>query len=135
MDEFARRDVDYYAKISESSSALRNLLTHEMEKLTSRVMDKIYEFDNILLTTGFRSDRIERMHTAIKTDVSRHEVLCFEIATKFETQNTIFKEIGLAVEGLKTYALVTDLHLEAYLPLQAANIAYEVGKLTVRKDK
>ena len=62
-----------------------------MEKLTTRIMDKIYEFDNILLTTGFRSDRIERMHQAIKTDVGRHEVLCYEIAQKFENQNAVFQ--------------------------------------------
>ena len=66
-----------------------------------------------MLTTGFRSDRIERMQKAIQSDVGRHEALCYEIAEKFEIQNTVLNQMGLSVDALKTYALVTDLHLEA----------------------
>ena len=58
-----------------------------MEKLSVRVLEKINEFDNLILTTAFRTDRIDRMHQAMKSDVSRHEALAYEIAAKFEVHS------------------------------------------------
>jgi hypothetical protein len=62
-------------------------------------------------------DRIDRMYGRMKTDVIRHETLCFEIARKFEAQHEVLTQLTDSTESLKTYALVNDLHLEAYLPL------------------
>ena len=47
----------------------------------------------------------------------------------------MLSEYAEHVEALKMYALVTDLHFEAYLPLQTATIAYDVVKTIFDKDK
>ena len=78
------------------------------------MLEKLYEFDNLMMTTGFTIDRIDRMYTAMKSDVSRHETLAFEISTKLEAHHTVLKQVIDSIEALKTYAIVTDLHLEAY---------------------
>ena len=53
------------------------------------------------------------MHKTVISDFSRSEALCYEIAEKFELQNKVLHQLGVSVDALKTYALVTDLHLEA----------------------
>ena len=68
------------------------------------------------------------MYSRMKTDIARHEILCFELATKFEQQYEVLNRCTEDIEALKTYALVNDLHMETYLPIQSATIAYEVGK-------
>ena len=40
-----------------------------------------------------------------------------------------------SIDALKRYALVTDLHLEAYLPLQTASIAFDVVRGVSQKEK
>ena len=70
--------------------------------------------DNKITEEGYSFDRIQRVYTAMKADVRRHETLCFELAQKFEAQHTILMEYAENIECLKTYALVTDLHMEAY---------------------
>ena len=64
----------------------------------------------------------------MKTDLTRHETLCYELAKKFELQAVLLLDITSSIEALKTYPLVNDLHMEAYQPLQVAAIAYEVTK-------
>ena len=81
------------------------------------------------------SERIDRMYQAMKGDVRRHETLCYELATKFEQQNELLLQFNENIEALKTNYLVTDLHLEAYLPVQTALIAYDVGRGSVHKTK
>jgi hypothetical protein len=44
-------------------------------------------------------------------------------------------EITDGIEVLKEYALVNDLHMEAYLPLQTATIAYEVSNILNKVSK
>ena len=73
------------------------------------------------------------MYQAMKVDLRRHETLCYEIATKFETHHNLLKDLTDHVETLKTYTLVNDLHMEAYQPLQIATIAFEVCKSSVTK--
>jgi len=54
------------------------------------------------------------MYTAIKVDVQRHETLCYELATKFESQHLFLSEFAQNIESLKTYVLLNDLNVEAY---------------------
>ena len=75
------------------------------------------------------------MYRRIKDDVIRHETLSYEIATKFEQHHDVMIQLSDHVEALKTYALVNDLHMEAYLPLQTATIAFEVGKGILPRDR
>jgi hypothetical protein len=35
------------------------------------------------------SDRVERMYKAMKSDLGRHETLCYELANKFEAQHDV----------------------------------------------
>jgi hypothetical protein len=88
-----------------------------------------------MVTTGFTTDRIDRMYKLMKADISRHEALAFEMASKFDVHHKVLKEASESIEALKTYALVTDLHLEAYQPLQIATIVYEIGRGGVEKSR
>ena len=74
-------------------------------------------------------------HFPLKIDITRHESLAFEIGTKLEAHRTVLNQVVDSIEALKTYAIVTDLHLEAYQPLQIATIAYEVGRGIVKKNR
>jgi hypothetical protein len=47
----------------------------------------------------------------------------------------VLKEFLKNIEALKTYAICNDLHMEAYQPLQMANIAFEVTKGLVTKAR
>ena len=47
----------------------------------------------------------------------KHENLAYEIANKLEVHQEVLLEVSEAVDAVKTFALVTDLHLEAYQPL------------------
>ena len=67
--------------------------------------------------SNYKIDRVDRMYTRMKEDIGRHETLCFELALKFEQQHTILSAVTDSIETLKNYALVNDVHLEAYLPL------------------
>ena len=73
-------------------------------------------------------------NTVVRNGI-RHETLCYELATKFEAQHNVLLDFAENIESLKTYALVTDLHLEAYLPMQIATIAFDVGKGIIQKNK
>ena len=68
------------------------------------------------------------MYERMKVDVGRHETLCFELATKFDQQYEVIWNLTNSMDSLKNYALLNDLHLEAYLPFQMAGLAFEVGK-------
>jgi len=37
-------------------------------------------------------------------------------------------ELGENISALKTYTFINEMHMEAYLPLQSATIAYEVSR-------
>jgi hypothetical protein len=69
------------------------------------------------MSVKFTTERNDRMYEAMKKDVIRHENLCFELATKFEAHYDTFHQIYENIESLKSHALTTDLHLEAFLPL------------------
>ena len=71
----------------------------------------------------------------MRDDICRHEQLCFEIANKFDEQNNVLKQLTESIEAVKEYALVNDLHMEAYLPLQTATVAYEVTNILCKVSK
>jgi len=78
---------------------------------------------------------IDKIYSKMKDNVTRHETLCYELATHFEAQHDVMWQINEKIEALQTYTTVNDLHLEAYLPLQIACIAYEVSKGAADKRK
>jgi hypothetical protein len=80
-------------------------------------------------------DKMEKTQNSMMEDVTRHEVCCCELAVKFDQQNDVMKQLIENIEHLKTYSIVNDLHTEAFLPLQIANIAFEVGKGIVTKTR
>jgi hypothetical protein len=47
----------------------------------------------------------------------RNETMCYEIACKFEHQHEVIDAVVENIETLKSYALMNDLHIEAYQPL------------------
>ena len=53
----------------------------------------------------------------MKADVHRHETLCYELAKRMEVHRSQLIDYSDNIENLKTYAIITDLHLEAYLPI------------------
>ena len=63
---------------------LTSRLKKEIGKILEIVMKSINEQDMLVLETKFLVDRVDRMYARMKSDVSRHETLCFEIADKFE---------------------------------------------------
>ena len=75
------------------------------------------------------------MYERMKVDVGRHETLCFELATKFDQQYEVIWNLTNSMDSLKNYALLNDLHLEAYLPFQMAGLAFEVGKGLIQPNK
>jgi hypothetical protein len=99
------------------------------------MFEKLGEQDTLATETNYRCERIDRMYSNMKEDLIRHESLAFELATKFEAQHDLLLQFAEHIESLKSHALVTDLHFEAYLPLQTACLAYEVGKGLADKDK
>jgi hypothetical protein len=50
----------------------------------------------------------------MQEELRKHDVLAYEVASKFELHKEVLLEMSEAVEAIKTFALVTDLHLEAY---------------------
>ena len=38
------------------------------------------------------------------------------------------------MEAFKTYALANDLHMEAFMPMQMASLAYQVGQGFSKRD-
>ena len=75
------------------------------------------------------------MYDRMKKDIVRHETLCYELAAKFEQQMKFMLKLTDNIESLKTSAMINDIHLEAYQPLQTASIAFEVGKCLVPPHK
>lgn len=75
------------------------------------------------------------MYEAMKEDILRHETLAFELALKFESQHDLLLQFSEHIEALKSHSLSTDLHFEAYLPLQTATIAYEISKGIVANNR
>lgn len=73
-------------------------------------------------------ERVDRMYRAMKKDVIRHETVCWEMATKLESQHQVFVQLAENVNALKSASVLTDMHLEAYTPIQTALIAYDVCK-------
>ena len=62
-------------------------------------------------------DSIKSQYEQINQDIMRHETMCYEIACKFEHQHDVIDTIVENIETLKSYALMNDLHMEAYQPL------------------
>lgn len=81
------------------------------------VMTKLAEQDSLVTLNTYSVDRIERMQKNMKTDVHRHETLCYELAKRMEVHRSQLIDHSDNIENLKTYAIITDLHLEAYLPI------------------
>ena len=98
-------------------------------------MGSLEEQDNNAAATNYTVNRIDRMYERMKVDVGRHETLCFELAMKFDQQFEVITNLTNGVESLKNYAVLNDLHLEAYLPFQIANLAFEVGKGLMQPNK
>ena len=74
------------------------------------------------------------MYQCMKEDVLRHETLSYELAHKFESQHEILLQFAAHIEALKSHCLMTDLHLEGYLPLQVASLSYDICKGLVSKN-
>ena len=81
------------------------------------VMKSVNGQDEMAIETKYLVDRVDRMYLRMKTDVKRHETLCFELADKFEKQHDVICQVIDNIEILKTYALTNDVHLEAFQPL------------------
>ena len=106
-----------------------------MGDLLVKVMSSLSEQDNVVLETKLTVERTERMYVYIKEDFIRHEALFFEMARKSEQNTKTSLDFFDKIEALQKYTLMNDLHLEAFLPLQTASIAFEVGKGLASKDK
>ena len=84
--------------------------------------------------TQFTCEKIDKLFQGLKVDTTRHETLCYELATKFDEQHHVLMEFVEQIESFKTYALVNDLHMEAYLPMQMASVAYQVGMGLTKRE-
>ena len=57
----------------------------ELDKILTKVLESVADQDNKATETKFMVDRIDRMYERMKADICRHETVCFELATKFES--------------------------------------------------
>ena len=121
--------------VEENCGKLAEGLNDEMGKLQTKFYSFMNGYENSATENKYSMDRIDRMYKRMKEDVSRHETLCFEIAKKFEVQHDVMTQHTDNIDALKTFAMVQDLHQEAYLPLQVATIAFEVSRGLASKDK
>ena len=96
---------------------MQNRLKKELNKVITKVMTFLTDQDNVNMQKAYQIDRIDRMYSVMKKEMMRHETLCFEIATKFEQQHSVILKLVDNIDALKTYSIVNDLHMEAYLPL------------------
>lgn len=106
----------------------------ELSSLQKKVFEGLADQDSVTTDTNFKCERIDRMFHIMKEDVLRHETLSFELAKKFESQHEILLQFAENIEAIKSHALMTDLHLEAYLPVQMASLTYEICKSLVSKE-
>ena len=135
MSSEVYKPSDTDEKISRVYDMMSNRIKEELSKLLEKVLTSLEEQDNNATQTMYTVNRIDRMYERMKVDVGRHETLCFELATKFDQQFDVICQQTNSIEALKSYAIITDVHLEAYLPFQVAGIAYEVGKGLVQAGK
>ena len=135
LEEIVHRPSDVDDKIMEVSDQLTERMKKELNKLLTKVLESVARQDNSATETKYMVDRVDRMYERMKTDIGRHETLCFELACKFIEHHEVIVKLSETMESLKTYTIVNDLHLEAYLPLQVATIAFDVAKgLAHKKD-
>ena len=135
LEVIVHRPSDVDDKIMEVSDQLTERMKKELNKLLTKVLESVARQDNSATETKYMVDRVDRMYERMKTDIGRHETLCFELACKFIEHHEVIVKLSETMESLKTYTIVNDLHLEAYLPLQVATIAFDVGKgLAHKKD-
>ena len=80
-----------------------------------------------MITTESKCETIKHIFDNTKGDIRRHETLCYELGTKFESHHEMLMQIVDNIESLKNYTFLNDLHMEAYLPIQTATIAFEVS--------
>jgi phage regulator Rha-like protein len=114
LSEFAHLPTDFYERLEQSTDMLQNRLKKEIGKILKMVMESVFKTENLALESKYICDRIDRMYLRIKEDVGRHETLCFEIADKFEKQHDVLMQLIENAEDFKTYALLTDVHMEAF---------------------
>ena len=100
-----------------------------------QVMHSISEQESRVSETKYTVERTESICHRIKADGVRHESFCREIATKLKEHKEVHTELARGIDAVKNYALMNDLHMESYLPLQIATVAVEVGMGAVLKDK
>ena len=117
MEEYAKREVDYYDRIEKGDQQIWNSVSAELASLQTKMFEGLAEQDSLATDTNFKCERIDRTYQLMKEDVLRHETLSFELAKKFESQHEILLQFAENVEAIKSHALMTDLHLEGYLPL------------------
>ena len=109
--------MDFFKIIEQSTSKLAEQMKTELGKLQTKFYTYMSAQETSRTEQKYAIERVDRMYTRIKDDITRHETLCFEIANRFEEQHSVMTQVGDNIETLKTHALITDLHLEAYLPL------------------
>ena len=77
---------------------------------------------------------MHKKYESISDNLVRHEVIVTEVANKLDHHHEVLTDLGHNITELKKYAVMSDLHMEAYLPLQIANIAFDLGKCIVKKS-
>jgi hypothetical protein len=117
MSDVVYKPSDVDDKIRNVYDMMSNCLRDELAKLLTRVLTSLEDQDNQATSTLYTVSRIDRMYDRMKGDVVRHETLCFELATKFDQQYQVMCKMSDSIESLKTYAILNDIHIEAYLPL------------------
>ena len=120
-------------RLEERCDLLRNELSKRMRgseaKLAVELEKKRTEMKEIFNKLTVQQSYYESSNEAIK--VCR--VDCGVALEKIQIFQKLANEFHKNIEGLKTHSLVTDLHLEAYLPIQVASIAYDVSSGAVVK--
>ena len=111
------------------------LLKKEIGTLYKHVLTTLNDQDIKATESNYTIQRVDRMYRRMKNDITRHETLCYELATKFEQHHNVMAELGQNIDSIKNYTLINDLHMEAYQPIQTATIAYEVSKALITSNK
>jgi len=88
-----------------------------MVQLTAETSNRLSQTDGKSVEMKTMVDSIKSQYDLINQDLMRNETMCYEIACKFEHQHEVIDAVVENIETLKSYALMNDLHIEAYQPL------------------
>jgi hypothetical protein len=74
---------NYNENMKEEANKVKKSCDRALDSLQHKFTSKISELDELLTTSSFRVERIDRVYQAMKKDVLRHEALTYEMASKF----------------------------------------------------